>query len=304
MGSIEARGPSHCANMLKLVLLSLGLAAAQSPDMMREIMQQINKFNMRQACWGETNIIKAQEKCMQLAPTYDLVSVLTPQSNPFTTLPGQITNPFQRISEIQSLDQLTSLWRTKRQATEGILNPDQDDFLEFIEDFGDFKEDIAGKMGNLTCVLTELKYLTEDLKLNIDYYTSPASEIDGFVLEESFAKDPEWSKKLADGYSDCYKISENFPQTALNRNPLTKIFGRHMIFFRCANRNEKRMCAQGQMLKYLEAIYGKDDSKKPSEFGLPDDKYDAAAVSIMVMQNAASSEEEFVGNFFWGEMGM
>merc|ERR1711910_255441 len=150
MGSIEARGPSHCANMLKLVLLNLGLAAAQSPDMMREIMQQINKFNMRQACWGETNtinyavsIIKAQEKCMQLAPTYDLVSVLTPQSNPFTTLPGQITNPFQRISEIQSLDQLTSLWRTKRQATEGILNPDQDDFLEFIEDFGDFKEDIA-----------------------------------------------------------------------------------------------------------------------------------------------------------------
>merc|ERR1712024_229034 len=175
MGSIEARGPSHCANMLKLVLLSLGLAAAQSPDMMREIMQQINKFNMRQACWGETNainyavsIIKAQEKCMQLAPTYDLVSVLTPQSNPFTTLPGQVT--------------------------EVILNPDQDDFLEFIEDFGDFKEDIAGKMGNLTCVLTELKYLTEDLKLNIDYYTAPASEIDGFVLEESFAKDPEWSK--------------------------------------------------------------------------------------------------------------
>ena len=64
------------------------------------------------------------------------------------------------------------------------------------------------------------------------------------------------------------------------------------------------MCAQGQMLKYLEAMYGKDDSKKPSEFGLPDDKYDAAAVSIMVMQNAASSEEEFVGNFFWGEMEM
>merc|ERR1712223_1977857 len=186
----------------------------------------------------------------------------------------------------------------------GYPQPDQDDFLEFIEDFGDFKEDIAGKMGNLTCVLTELKYLTEDLKLNIDYYTAPASEIDGFVLEESFAKDPEWSKKLADGYSDCYKISENFPQTALNRNPLTKIFGRHMIFFRCANRNEKRMCAQGQMLKYLEAMYGKDDSKKPSEFGLPDDKYDAAAVSIMVMQNAATSEEEFVGNFFWGEMGM
>jgi len=31
MGSIEARDPSHCANMLKLVLLSLGLAAAQSP---------------------------------------------------------------------------------------------------------------------------------------------------------------------------------------------------------------------------------------------------------------------------------
>merc|ERR1711970_845959 len=219
MGSIEARGPSHCANMLKLVLLSLGLAAAQSPDMMREIMQQINKFNMRQACWGETNtinyavsIIKAQEKCMQLAPTYDLVSVLTPQSNPFTTLPGQITNPFQRISEIQSLDQLTSLWRTKRQATEGILNPDQDDFLEFIEDFGDFKEDIAGKMGNLTCVLTELKYLTEDLKLNIDYYTAPASGSMASFWRRASRRTPSGARSWRTATATATRSPRTFPR--------------------------------------------------------------------------------------------
>merc|ERR1711931_550030 len=58
--------------------------------------------------------------------------------------------------------------------------------------------------------------------------------------------------------------------------------------------------AKAQMLKWLETIYGSDPSEDPSEYGLPKDKYDAAAVSIMVLNNAATPEEEFVGEFFWG----
>merc|ERR1712013_248075 len=94
--------------------------------------------------------------------------------------------------------------------------------------------------------------------------------------------------------------AENWPQAPLNRNPLSKIFGRHMLFFKCADKAERKMCAKAQMLKWLETIYGTDPSMDPSEHGLPKDKYDAAAISIMVLNNAATPEEEFVGEFFWG----
>jgi len=300
---------------MKLLLLSLlGVVAVQGQNhgMMKKVMNNINLYNLRSKCWGESNtnlyqlaILKAQEKCMQLAPSYDLINQLVPQTNPFATLPGQVSAPFRKLQNFENLDQLTSLWRSKRQASNGLLNADQGDFNEFLEDFGDFKEGIASKMGNLTCVLTEMKYLTADLKINIDEYTKPVEELsiaEGFKPEESVAgQDPEFAKKLADGYMDCYRISENWPQAPLNRNPLTKIFGRHMIFFKCADKNERKMCAKAQMLQWLETIYGSDpEHADPSEYGLPKDKYDAAAVSVMVLNNAATPEEEFVGDFFWG----
>merc|ERR1711931_213348 len=238
---------------MKLLLLSLlGCVAVQAAhhEEMKQIMNEIHTYNLRSQCWGEENVLaydlavlKATEKCMQLAPAYDLVELLKPLNNPFSTLPGTVNNnPFQRLTNFQNVNQLTSLWRSKRQASNGLLNADQNDFIEFLEDFGEFKEGIATKMGNLTCVLTEMELLTPDLK----------------------------------------------------------IFGRHMLFFKCADKMERKTCAKAQMLKWLETIYGSDPSEDPSEYGLPKDKYDAAAVSIMVLNNAATPEEEFVGEFFWG----
>merc|ERR1712002_689056 len=298
--------------IMKLLLLSLlGCVAVQSAhhEEMKQIMKEIHTFNLRSQCWGEENVLAydiavlgATEKCMQLAPAYDLVELLKPLNNPFSTLPGPVNNnPFQRLTNFQNANQLTSLWRSKRQASSGLLNADQNDFIEFLEDFGEFKEGIATKMGNLTCVLTEMKLLTSDLKINIEEYTKPVTEIEGFVAEESVAgQDPEFAKKLSEGYMDCYRISENWPQAPLNRNPLSKIFGRHMIFFKCAHKNEVRNCAKAEMLAWLETVYGTDPEYDPAEHGLPKDKYDAAAVSIMVLNNAAPPEEEFVGEFFWG----
>merc|ERR1719348_2133050 len=229
-------------------------------------MNEINTFNSRAKCWGEENVLAydiavlgATEKCMQLAPAYDLGELLKPLSNPFTTLPGTVNNPFQKLTSFQNLNQLTSLWRSKRQASSGLLNADQNDFIEFLEDFGEFKEGIATKMGNLTCVLTEMKLLTPDLKINIDEYMKPVADIEGFKPELSVAgTDPEFEKKLADGYMDC-----------------SKIFGRHMLFFKCADKMERKTCAKAQMLKWLETVYGSDPKEDPSEYGLPKDKYDA-----------------------------
>merc|ERR1711953_441050 len=185
--------------IMKLLLLSLlGCVAIQaSPhhEEMKQIMNEIHTYNLRSQCWGEENVLAydiavlgATEKCMQLAPAYDLVELLKPINNPFSTLPGTVNNnPFQRLTNFQNVNQLTSLWRSKRQASNGLLNADQNDFIEFLEDFGEFKEGIATKMGNLTCVLTEMKLLTPDLKINIDEYMKPVADIEGFKPELSVA---------------------------------------------------------------------------------------------------------------------
>jgi len=295
--------------VMKVLLLSLVCVVvhAQGHQELKQIMDTINLYNLRTNCWGESNtnnfqvaITKAQEKCMDLAPSFDLINKLVPQSNPFATLPAQVSAPFRKLQDFQNLDELKSLWRSKRQASTGLLEPDQEDFAEFLEDFGNFKGGIASKMSNLTCVLIEMKYLTPDLKINIEEYTKPLAEIEGFNVEESVAgQDPEFAEKLREGYRDCHRISENWPQAPLNRNPLSKIFGRHMIFFKCAHKMEVKNCAKAELLQWLEVVYGKDPEYDPTEYGLPKDKYDAAAVSIKVLNNALTPEEEFVGDFFW-----
>merc|ERR1711944_257593 len=106
------------------------------------------------------------------------------------------------MGEYQDLDQLVSLWRTKRSAdseiTTGLLQPDEEDFMEFLGDFADFKGSMATKMGNLTCVLTEMNLLTSELKVNIEEYTKDLSEYEEYDLSESpIVEDPEWRARLS-----------------------------------------------------------------------------------------------------------
>ena len=77
--------------------------------------------------------------------------------------------------------------------------------------------------------------LISSVQINIEEFTKDASEIEGFDLEASpLASDPEWWARLVKGYQDCYDISESIPQSALNKHPLKKMFGRQMMFFKCA----------------------------------------------------------------------
>ena len=147
---------------------------------------------------------------------------------------------------------LGSLWRSKRDTFDfesinrlgngnGILNPDEDDILEFLGQFADFKGNVASRMGNLTCVLKEMKMMTPDNKVNLEAYTTGITGESSFSfgmdynIEGSAVSDPKWRRKFSDGSRDCYKLAQNWPQSSLNRNPITRLFGRHMIFFRCAD---------------------------------------------------------------------
>ena len=98
-------------------------------------------------------------KCMQLAPAFNLAHIISDTHN-------QPRDPFKSL-QFSNLDNLVSLWRSKRDTGRskretGLVNVDEDDFVEFLDDVADFKGDMTAKMGNLSCVLTEMKLLTPE----------------------------------------------------------------------------------------------------------------------------------------------
>ena len=56
-------------------------------------------------------------------------------------------------------------------------------------------------------------------------------------------------------------------------------------------------------MENLETFYGSQSDEETAEqiaaIGLPEDKYDAAAISVAVIHNAQSEEEKFVERFLW-----
>merc|ERR1712114_22316 len=245
-------------------------------------------------------LTKATEKCMQMEPSFDVEAAINPQNNPFAPLIQQ-KNPFKSLLT-DDFDSLQSLWRNKRAAApaEGFLKATEADLVDFLMDYQEWGENFVTSIGNMSCVSQEMGLLTDDLEINMEHYTN--WDVEGFDVSASLpGKDPELKEKFINAMTDCKAISDNWPQTSLNRNPVTKAFGRNIIFFKCANKAEKALCAMGQMYHWLEKLYGKyGEDENPEDYGLPKDKYDAAAVSIMVLDASQTPEEKAVNDFFWG----
>lgn len=321
--------------MMKLVLLSLvSLVAVQSSsELAKKIHRDITKYNSDVACWGKQNAITfriglmhAAEQCSNspsqnlLKPVNPFLAVLTPTNNPFQTIPAPASNPFQTLpatsNPFQTLpakqgfnaQNWNKLWSTvftqpssrgKRDtSTNGLLETDEEDFQEFLEDFAEYKEDMTTKMSNLTCVLSKMKMLDSNLQVNIKAYTHDFwNEMD---LSQTLAgSDPVWRNMVISGYQDCYSVAQSWPQETLDRNPITKVFGRHMVFFKCAKKTEAKCCMEAQADEWLSSLYGEDPSVDYTQYGLPSNRYERAALAVKVMAEAASDEEEFVGDFFY-----
>merc|ERR1711878_116296 len=284
---------SSSGNMLRFLTLAAALALAAGMGMdEKKIMKDMMVFNSMTACWGKGNmylhklaLLEATEQCTQqdhhnlLKPANPILSLLNQDAE---TLPFQLSNnqarnnnpflsssnsnnPFKSSSSQLNLNAWNNLWgnsRSKRQA-EGLLQPTEEDFREFLEDFEEFKGDIATKMGNLTCVMQKLNMLTTH-------------------------------------YKDCYDIARSFPQSALNRNPLTKVFGRHMVFFKCAKKVEHKCCAMACANDLLETLYGTNDNYDWTQHNMPQNKYKRAALTLKIMYGTSSDEEMAINDFFFG----
>jgi len=303
---------------VRVLLLSvvLGLATAEVP---KKIMHTMVKYNLLEKCWGQKNMVgyalgqhKAMEHCKQLSPMYQSGFTTLPQQiggNPWMTLPQPIkqTKPWGGSNtggEAEILSKLAELLlprlrRNRRQAG-GLIEADESDFQEFLGNLEDFKEGMQSKISNLTCVLTQMKILDANMQPNMyQYLTGVWQELD--MSEPNIAiQEPEWVQKMKNSYTDCHDLAKAWPQKSLDRNELTKKYGREMVFFKCVDKMQVQNCAKFCIKQALELWYGKDDSDW-TQYGLPRDKYDASLVSMMVLDEAASPEEEFVSDFFWSK---
>jgi len=298
--------------------------AASSHEMMKKIHKDMMVMNSMTACWGKGNMMlykmavwEATEQCMQenhsnlLKPANPILSLLN-QNQEAETLPFPVNNnnPFLSSSRLNSnpfksssskINAWNNLWngRTKRQV-EGLLQPTEEDFKEFLADFEDFKGDIASKMGNLTCVMKKMDMLDNNLQVNMKAYSGDMW--DKIDLSQTMAgEDAEWRDMLETHYKDCYDIARSFPQSALNRNPLTKVFGRHMVFFKCAKKAEAKCCGMACANDMLETLYGRNDNYDWTQHGMPQNKYERAAWTMKVMYGTASPEEGAIHEFFFSD---
>jgi len=249
--------------------------------------------------------IRQLNNACSLAQFGNPILAFTKPTNPFAQLQS---NKFQTLP--QSIDKTSlrkwnkifeNLLRNKRQAEDGLIETDETDVEEFLENFEDFKGSVSSTLANLTCVMTKLEMLDSNFQINMDFYTNQLWE--NLNLNETLAgKDSAWRQRMTTGFNDCYQIAQSFPEEALEKNPLSKVFGRHMLFFKCARKIQDKCCAEAQLHNWLELWYGKDDGSIDwTQFGLPKDKYERAAISTIVEYESASEEEKFIGDFFNGK---
>merc|ERR1712127_608229 len=114
-------------------------------------------------------------------------------------LRGLLNNP--ALAQILQAQSNRGGFGRKRRQANGLLNPSEED-----------KEEMLDAAGNI----------------NTDFFSYESAE--RMAGNTPAGSDPVFLKKFVDGCSDCYDISRSFPQKALDRHPMHKEHGRHMIF--------------------------------------------------------------------------
>ena len=193
---------------MRAALLLLTVATANA-IMSEDMLQAINDFNFKSKCWGAKNVLvlaggleQAKKACMA-------------QDTPDGIAEG-LAAP-----------------RKPRTGAEDL----QESEVEFLQEFKDFKGDMLTKMGNLSCVLTAMKFVNPDLSINTDFYFTTEDSYGQFVfdVDGSAAKDLQWRQKMSKENKNCYELSETWPKGMLDSNPVTRMFGSQMVFFKCAH---------------------------------------------------------------------
>jgi len=263
---------SHLKMKSALLFLALASVSIASPeDIYKKFLRSMDVYNFRMKCWGEKNVVRlsvgiemAKKKCMQMVEEEDVP-------------------------------------RSKRQVEE--LQEFQETNEEFILQYADFQDNLGTMMGNLSCVLKAVQWLQEDGEVNLEPWTTgliePPEGGFEFDVEGAAATDLAWRERMSNAATECHELAEAVPAKVLLNDPTSMVLGHAAVFFKCMNKVERRLCAEAEMLEFLEKVYGPTKSETLEELGLPNDKYAAAGIAAGVLSNAESPEERFVDEFMW-----
>merc|ERR1711997_594429 len=118
MGGTRGKIVTSNINM-RFVLMSLAgallvsLRVEATMQLMEKMVNEVNTHRLKAECFGEVNknmydkaIEGAMEKCMQLAPAFNLANIIADSRN-------SLKEPFKQL-QFTNLDSIVSLWRTKR----------------------------------------------------------------------------------------------------------------------------------------------------------------------------------------------
>lgn len=251
-------------------LLLLASSGYGLNDVSDKIMTKLHHFNLCSACWGEEyadqyimSVYEASAKCYQ-----------SPSAMPLAD--SVLGFPANLISGYEDVD---------------------------ANDITEFGNSQLTMVNNFTCVMKHLGFLTEAGEINSDLFAHTETiELIDLDPENRFASgsragaDPVFVKKLYKEIAECADLSKNYPTKSFEKSPFLKKFGKMAIYFNCIKKVERQTCA-----KYLIHNDLLRHGVKIDATGL-NDKYDAAALAVRVMERVGSEEEKHIDEYFWGDL--
>jgi len=296
--------------MRAAILLALVASAAGMIDK-AEMLKRINKYNWDVKCWGQGNMwamYSAQDAALKACKGSGHLGYAA--TAPASTMPlySQVQVPVALGAyQYPSMAYQYPAHSLGKREAHAPSHPhaytaasSQQETTEFLQDWSMMRSDLGAQVGNLSCVLQQLNMLTPALQPNLAFITG--GWWDTLDLSATLAgQDPEFRTNLNSHVTDCYNMANAMSPAALLRlDPLMNdvTVCRNMVFFKCAMKARTQCCAAAQLLDILELRYGKDDGNIDwSQYGLPRNKYELAAVSSWVLTQALDPVERIVDNF-------
>ena len=265
--------------MLKLVLLvSCCVAAVSCSEISTELATKLHNYNLMCHCWGD-NMVEAFYAKQKAAIMKCGGSIVDPKEEADTEVADD--NAVEAGTEEADTD------RTAR----GAMTKEYRKM--FLGQLADYKTEMYSKTANLTCVLKELEQMTEDGKINIDYWS--VENLTAKYSTTPAGSDPLFIKKFSEEINGCYELSMNYPKSSLNKNSFMKKFGQQYIFLGCEKKVKQTMCMKFMLKEHCEKTYGAVEIIDGMDI------YDSAAMEVKVMHEQATPEAKFIDEHFWGK---
>jgi hypothetical protein len=257
--------PLFLFSLAALLPASLGLVTSDISD---DIMEELNRWNLFARCYGEEY---------------------------YLNLSVDIQNAFEACQGVAAPSPLTANEVGQKKAdggSGGLLQPTQEEIAAFGTAALNLKNSMPAKVGNISCVLTKINWLDGAGNVNLEGLTVEKWKKIG---TNGAARNPAFVMKMQEGFTDCYNISQALPQSTLDKNPMSKVWGRQIFFFKCAKKMAMKTCAQAQMLEHWEKLNGRLD---PATFPeLNGDLYDSASYAFNVESQMMSMERKMIQRF-------